>query len=144
MRHFLKFIPADKRGDAEKQYSGDDEHAPSERVTEAILSRSEPARPKAPPQRAQRPDDVLDDIHRPAFKPAQQPEKSQPQLASDAAGIKERLESAAASESTGVFLSSLDNSAIALADSGMFNLEVDDDEDADAPVGGGFNPYNRG
>lgn len=44
-------------------------------------------------------------------------------------------------EPTGMFLASLDNSAITLADSGMFKI-TDDDAD-DAGPDDGFNPYNR-
>lgn len=44
-------------------------------------------------------------------------------------------------EPTGMFLASLDNSAITLADSGMF--KITDDEEDDVGPGDDFNPYNR-
>lgn len=44
-------------------------------------------------------------------------------------------------EPTGMFLASLDNSAITLADSGMF--KITDEAEDDVGPGDGFNPYNR-
>lgn len=60
----------------------------------------------------------------------------------DAKEIKDKLE-AAARNSTGVFLASLDNSAITLADSGLFKLAEEEEVDEKRKKPESFNPYDH-
>ena len=133
MRHFLRFFRAGKRRESERQY-----RAPGPktgRPDEAEPAAAKPARTPAK-QAAPRPRPI--DTH---SGRAERRTKPQPDVDVEAINIKAKLEAAAASEETGVFLSSLDNSAIALADTGLFKL----DSEAEAePEETGFNPYDRG
>lgn len=75
-----------------------------------------------------------DDEHRKHSAAASAP-KHTPVPESDDLAVQEML------ESTGTFLSSLDNSAITLADSGLFRIAEEPEEAAESD--GSFNPYDH-
>lgn len=172
MRHFLRFLSPEKRTEAKRKYH-DTPAAPTAkrplppRPTPAQV----PTKPSAaPPSRAaQKPRPApefgglierrkqsrdrpgaaggADPAPRPvANRTPATPKSWDTRFDIDANEIKARVESGAL-ESTGVFLASLDNSAITLADSGLFKVEEAEEEpaaDKKREKRESFDPYNRG
>lgn len=150
MRHFLKFIPADKRDQAEREYG----EAPSiaEQPPQAPRS-AQTARRPAPHGRSAHPRRTPGHgVHAAAESGrhagrrdpfAKQSSRSVPatdaRFEFSARGIKARLEASAAADNTAAYLAALDNSALTLADSGIFEQQTEDSAPAQS-----FNPYNRG
>lgn len=162
MRHFLKFLPANKRADAERQYAeratapgapqkeaaaspSKAEHAPAHKsasnAAERPVSESKP-KPRAEAEfggcieRRTR-------VNRPAVgqeRRADAYDDPRGRLGAASGVAVKRFELGRLDDSneelgsTGSFLSALDNSAITLADSGIFKTEQEDDQ---------YNPYNK-
>jgi len=171
MRHFLKFLPADKREAAQREYgepapinaderqAAEDLEAKSKAVAEkkaaaaqkaaAVIAAAKvaqhkaaqanaPRRPKAefgglierrlrdnrPAVGQERRDNVYEDPHA----------QTRPSV-DDLNGLEIKMTQAIEGNlgSTGSYLSALDNSAITLADSGIFKPEEEES----------FNPYNK-
>ena len=172
MRHFLKFLPPGKRTEAERQYQtpkpASAPAAPAPAKTTKPSAKAPPAaKPKKPvgpefgglierrsrsreappapsaPKAPKAPSASQDAQPRPVASRTQATEKSwDTRFDIDSNEIKAKLEEAARN-STGVFLASLDNSAITLADSGLYKLD-DETETEQEEAPSSFNPYNHG
>ena len=174
MRHFLKFLSPEKRAEAERKYHDTSVASEAKKpLPSRSAAPRPPAKPVARPNvatpnrpsKTARPAPEFGGLIERRKQSRDQSARSTEQATQpppvanrtpitpkswdtrfdiDANEIKARI-AAGALESTGVFLASLDNSAITLADSGLFKLdetESDDKEKSDEP--GSFDPYNRG
>jgi len=150
MRHFLKFIPADKRAQAEREYGA--APAPTEQPRQAPRQAQMARRSVSGTMGAHERRAVSHGVHAPAEPGrdtgrrealAARPKRSAPatdtRFEFSARGIKARLEASAAVDNTASYLAALDNSALTLADSGTFEQQGKDAAPAES-----FNPYNRG
>ncbi len=153
MRHFFKFIPASKRAEAKRLY--DNKSAPSKAAPASAAERKQAEKPKQAPNltaEATGPEfgglierrgvDQRGLMPKAYKKEVAQQEKprSDSELGKNPkfVNIKSQPDEEISPESTGVFLSALDNSSITMADSGLFKIENDDDEPQES-----FNPYDR-
>ena len=163
MRHFFKFIPASKRAEAKRLY--DDTAAPSKAapVSSAARKQAEKTKNQEVQNKSRQTPKPAAEASGPEFgglierrgvdqrglmpkaykKEVAQQEKprSDSELGKNPkfVNIKSQPDEEISPESTGVFLSALDNSSITLADSGLFKIENDDDEEPKES----FNPYDR-
>lgn len=159
MRHFLKFLPPDKRAEAEREY-GAPADLPGTPRKGAESSRAKSNRPGAPkpsikgarepldnPQPAPRPKAEFGGlierrrrVNRPAVGQERRANAYEGKMPGTTVprglSIKSfELDRDEPLNSTGSYLRSLDNSAITLADSGIFKADQDDDDR--------YNPYNK-
>jgi hypothetical protein len=157
MRHFLKFMPADKRAKAEQEYVVAPAQPTAERPAFARKAQTLP-KVTSPNQQAAGPEfgglverrkaaqtgcvpeyvDGFEDRRRGnSARRAQAAPKVE--FEASAKNIKAKLEANAATENTSAYLAALENSALTLCDSGLFKKESA--EPAPEPS---FNPYDRG
>jgi len=157
MRHFLKFIPVDKREQAEREYVATP--APSAEPRPARPSASRQAKPRSQPSvepelagtglefgglverrhvgRGGHVPEYVEGFTERRGKPAAKVPIAAVKV--EAKGVKAKLEASAATDNTSAYLAALDNSALMLADSGIFKNDKLEPEPERS-----FNPYNRG
>jgi hypothetical protein len=160
MRHFLKFMPADKRAKAEHEYVVAPAQPTAERPARPAFTRKTQTQPQAtqPNLEATGPEfgglverrqaahsgcvpeyvDGFEDRRRGRGRPATRPARKV-EFEASAKNIKAKLEASAATENTSAYLAALDNSALTLCDSGLFKKEP-----AESGPEPSFNPYDRG